>query len=146
MAMPSPPPSEPSLVALMSGLISDAKTLMQQELLLAKHEVLGELSKTRQAIISLGLGIAVATLGVILLTFMLVYLLQAFTALPLWACFGSIGGLFLIVGGILLYVGKNKMADIDLVPPATVETLKENATWIKEKTTSNNIYERHERL
>ncbi len=139
MATNSAHSSEPSLVSLISGLISDAKALLQQELLLAKHEVREELNKTKQAVISMGIGIAVATLGVILLSFMLVYLLEALTPLPLWSCYGIVGGLFALVGGMLLYLGKNKAAEIDVVPQATVETLKENAAWIKERTTSDSI-------
>lgn len=139
MAVHSQNSSEPSLVSLVSGLISDAKALLQQELLLAKHEVREELNKTKQAVISLGIGIAVATLGVILLTFMLVYLLEALTPLPLWGCYGIIGGLFALVGGILLYLGKTKASEIDVVPQGTMETLKENAAWFKEMTTSDRI-------
>ncbi|MGH8059947.1 MAG: phage holin family protein [Candidatus Entotheonellia bacterium] len=142
MAIHSQPSFEPSLVSLMSGLISDAKALLQQELLLAKHEMRDELNKTKQAVISLGIGIAVGTLGVILLSFMLVYLLEALTLIPLWGCYGIVGGLFALVGGVLLYVGKNIAADIDVVPQRTVETLKENAAWIKERTTSASISEK----
>lgn len=139
MAMNSRHSSEPSLVLLISGLIGDAKVLLQQEFLLAKHEVRDELDKTKQAMISLGIGIGVATLGVMLLSFMFVYLLEALTPLPLWGCYGVVGGPFVLVGGMLLYVGKAQAAEIDVVPQRTVETLKENAAWIKEKTTSGSI-------
>jgi hypothetical protein len=51
------------MTALISGLISDAKALLQQELLLAKHEIRDELDKTKKAVISLGTGIGIAVLG-----------------------------------------------------------------------------------
>jgi uncharacterized membrane protein len=139
MGTDSQHPSEPSMTALISGLISDAKALLQQELLLAKHEIRDELDKTKKAVISLGTGIGIAVLGVILLSFMLVYLLGALTHLPLWACYGIVGGAFAILGGVLLYTGKSKAAEIDVVPQQTVETMKENAAWIRQKTTSGKV-------
>jgi hypothetical protein len=70
---------------------------------------------------------------------MLVYLLRALTNLPLWACYGIVGGVFAILGGVLLYTGKTKAAEIDVVPQQTVETMKENAAWIRQKTTSGKV-------
>lgn len=127
--------SEPSLAQLLSDLVTDAKQLLRQELALAKHEIRDEVRKTKAAVMSLGIGIGMAAIGGFLLTFMLVYGLNALTGLPLWACYGIIGGMFVVIGVVLLYLGKNKMARIDVVPPLTVATMKENVRWIKEKAT-----------
>lgn len=129
-------PTEPSMASLVSGLISDAKALLQQELLLARHEIYEEISKTKKAMISLGTGIGITILGVILLSFMVVYLLGALTNLPLWSCYGIVGGACTIFGRVLLYTGGTKVAEIEVVPQQTVETLKENATWIEQRTIS----------
>ena len=68
---------------------------------------------------------------------MLVHLLQALTALPLWACYGIVGGL-LAAGGIgLLVLGTQTLAQLHLVPQDTVETMKENVEWLKEQVTAN---------
>lgn len=131
--------SEPSLAQLLSALANDAKQLLRQELALAKHEVREEVRKTKVALMSLGLGIGLAAIGGLLLIWMLVYGLNTLTELPLWACCGIIGGFFAIVGVILLYLGKKKMAQIDVVPPLTVETMKENVQWIREKATLEKI-------
>jgi len=45
----------------------------------------------------------------------------------------------LVIGIVLLVMGKQTAEKIDVVPPQTVETLKENAKWIKEQTTSNRV-------
>jgi len=39
---------------------------------------------------------------------------------------------------VLLIMGKNTASEIDVVPQQTVETMKENAKWIKEQTTTSN--------
>ena len=68
---------------------------------------------------------------------MLVHLLQALTALPLWACYGIVGGL-LAAGGIgLLVLGTQMLAQLHLVPQDTVETMKENVQWPKEEVRPN---------
>src|SRR5262245_17611451 len=91
---------EPSVAALLGGIINDARDLLLQEFTMAKLEMQDELRKTKTAAVSLGIGIGVAGLGGILLAFMLVHLLQNLTELPLWGCYGIVGGVFGLVGGI----------------------------------------------
>jgi Putative Actinobacterial Holin-X, holin superfamily III len=135
----APSNSEPSLAQLLTGIVNDAKELMRQELALAKHEIREDLRRTKAAMLSLGIGIGVAAIGGLLLILMLVHLLNALAGLPLWACYGIVGGLFLFIGGVLLLIAKNTIARIDVVPPQTVETMKENVQWIKERATSDRI-------
>lgn len=127
---------EPTLAQLVSELVSDARQLLRQELALAKYEIHEEVRKTKVALVSLGVGIAIAAIGGLLLIVMLVHLLNALTELPLWACYGIVGGVCAIVGIALLYRGKQQISQIDMVPQQTVETMKENVRWIKEKAIS----------
>lgn len=144
MVMNSPPPNgEPTLTQLVSELVSDTKELLRQEMALAKYEISQEVSKTKVALISLGVGIGIGAIGGLLLILMLVHLLHAFTELPLWACYGIIGGVFAIAGVLMVYSGKNKIAAVEMVPHQTVETMKENARWIKEKAISNEASKKH---
>src|SRR5262245_30010213 len=130
---------EPSLAALLGGIINDARDLLLQEFTMAKLEMQDELRKTKTAAILLSIGIGVASIGGILLVLMLVHLLHSLTELPLWGCYGIVGGVFVLVGVIFLSTGKKTAEDIEVVPPQTVETLKENAKWIKNQTTSNRV-------
>jgi Putative Actinobacterial Holin-X, holin superfamily III len=134
----SPPyNADPTLAQLVSDLMSDAKELLRQELALAKYEITQEVRKTKGALISLGVGIGIISLAGLFLIVMLVHALHAFTGLPLWACYGIIGGMLAVVGMVMLYSGKKKISHIDMVPQQTVETMKENVKWIKQKAISN---------
>jgi hypothetical protein len=129
--------SEPTLAQLLTGLMHDAQTLLRQEVALATHEIRIELRRTIRAVMFLGLGIGIAAIGGWLLILMVVHLLHALTALPLWACYGIVGGLFATSGIVLLVLGKQKLAHVHLMPQATVKTMKEHVQWIKTQVRAN---------
>ena len=135
----APHNSEPTLAQLVNGLVSDATLLLRQELALAKYEIYEEAGKTKTAVASLGVGIGIAAVGGLLLIIMLVHLLRALTDWPLWMCYGIVGGVCTIVGVVLLYRGKQRLSQIEMVPQQTVETMKENVRWLKEKATLRRI-------
>jgi len=113
--------------------MSDATLLLHQELALAKHEFYEEARKTKTAVASLGAGIGIAAIGGLLLIIMLVHLVRALTEWPIWTCYGIIGGICAMAGVALLYRGKQHISQINIVPPQTVETMKENVRWFKKK-------------
>ena len=134
----SPRPAAPSLAALLGGIMKDAKDLLVQELTLAKLEGHDELRQIKTAALSLGIGVGVAAVGGILLSVMLVHMLAAYTDIPLWGCYGIVGSVFGVLGWVLLASGKHKIEEIDVMPQ-TVETMKENAQWLREQMTSDTI-------
>ena len=127
------------VVALIGDILAEAHTLLMQELQLAKHELQEEARKTLSASLALGGGFFLALFGGLFLLFMLVYLLNALTELPLWACYGSIGGLLVIAAIALLVFGIKRVKQVQVLPVRTVETLKENVQWFKEIATSSKI-------
>jgi len=128
--------SQPSLASLVGGIVNDAQQLLRQEVTLAKQEVKEELSKVKAVAASGAIALALAVVGGLLLCQMLVYLLFWATdqRLPLWACFGIVGAVFLAAAGVLAAVAKTKASQIDVVPRQTVETMKENVQWLKTQT------------
>jgi len=134
----SPRPAAPSLAALLGGIMKDAKDLLVQELTLAKLEGHDEVRQIKTAALSLGIGVGVAAVGGILLSVMLVHVLAAYTDIPLWGCYGIVGSVFGVLGWVLLASGKHKIEEIDVMPQ-TVETMKENAQWLREQMTSDTI-------
>ena len=126
----------PSVAALLEGLWRDLKTLVAQELRLAVHEVKDELGKAKSAAVSLAAGIGLVAIGGLLLILMLVHLLQALTDLPLWACYAIVGAAVAGTGAWLVMRAANTVQDIHVVPIRTVQTMKENVSWITEAVTS----------
>jgi hypothetical protein len=119
--------SDASVTALVTGILDDAQELFKQQVALLKHEVKEEIHQTKEAARSLAWGLGLAVVGGFLLCLMLPLLLNwAVPALPLWACFGIVGGIFAAVGGGMLYAGSQKLEAIHPFPQQTVEALREN--------------------
>lgn len=127
----------PALAELLRGLAGDMWVLMHQELALARQELRGELRKGKDAVLAMGFGIGIAAVGGGLLIRMVVHLLQAGTSLPLWACEGIVGGGLFLLGALLLYRGREQIVSVNVVPPQTVATLRENLGWMRKKGSSS---------
>ena len=56
---------------------------------------------------------------------MLVHVLVAFAEIPLWECHGLVGSGLVVLGAVMLAVGKHKAEKLDVVPQQTLETMKE---------------------
>jgi hypothetical protein len=134
----SPQPAAPSLAALLGGIMHDAKDLLIQELTLATLEGREELRHIKTAALWLGIGVGVAAVGGMLLSMMLVHVLAAYTDMPLWGCYGIVGSVLVMLGGVLFASGKHQAEKIDVMPQ-TMETMKENAQWLTEHLTSATI-------
>jgi hypothetical protein len=117
---------------LLGGILRDAQTLLAQQLALFRTEVKQELRQLKSGLVSLGIGIGIAAVGGLLLLGMVVHLLAAKTQIPLWGCYGIVGGALSMVGIAFLIGGRKSVADVHLAPPpATAQALKENVEWLK---------------
>jgi hypothetical protein len=137
MAQDSSPRSETSVATLIGGIVNDAKDLLLNEFTIAKLEMQQELRKTKSAALAFAMGAGVIGIGGLFLVLMCVHGLVVLLDIPLWGSYGLVGGLLFVVGAILLVRGKQTAEQIDVIPPKTASTLRDNAQWIKEQTTSN---------
>jgi hypothetical protein len=134
MADRIPADVSPSMASLFGGIVSDIQTLVRQEIALAKVEMIREWDKAKIAAGSMAAGAAFLALGGLLLGLTVVCVLHEVAGLPWWASFLIIGGAFTGLGAVLFYTGRNRAAQVNVIPPQTVETLKENVQWIRNQT------------
>src|SRR5262245_1619630 len=85
-------PSRSRWSDLIGGILLDVKSLLQQEVQLFKDEVKLEISTAGRAATKFLIGAALGILGLLFLLLMLVHGLHEWTVLPLWACYGLVGG------------------------------------------------------
>lgn len=126
------PGRDESIGNLISQVAGDLSTLFRQEVALAKAELKEEAAKAGKAGGMLaGAGFA-GYMVVVLLSFALVFALGA--VIPLgWAAL-IVAVIWAIVGGVLYSVGRKRMKEVDPVPRQTVETLREDAQWVRDQT------------
>src|SRR5438132_3036731 len=123
--------TEPTLTGLVTGIINDAQDLLKQQLALFRQEIKDDVRKTKEAALSLSLGIGMVVVGGLLLCAMLVHLLHwAAPLLPLWSCYGIVGVVFLACGGAFFYAGKKRLQSFNPFPDQSVGALKENVQWL----------------
>jgi len=130
--------SEPSVSSLVSGIVTDLQDLIKQQLQLTRREIEEDFRKTKEAASLFALGAGICFLGAITLCFMLAHLLHWLTsqpgldpaALPLWASFGIVGLVFVVIGGGLAYAGRQKFKSVNPMQNPATEALKENVQWL----------------
>jgi hypothetical protein len=130
---PAPDPSDNSIGSLIGQVAGDVSKLFRQEVALAKAELKEEAAKAGKAGGMLaGAGFA-GYMVAVLLSLALVFALGA--VMPLgWAAL-IVAVIWAVVGGVLYAVGRNRLKQVDPVPRQTVETLREDAQWVRDQTT-----------
>ena len=121
-----------SVGELIGNISNDLSTLFRQEVELAKAELKQEASKAGKAAGMLGAAGYAGHLTAVLLSFALVFALGNVMDLG-WAAL-IVGAIWGIAAAVLFVNGRKKLKTVDPVPHRTVDTLKEDAQWLKNPT------------
>jgi hypothetical protein len=127
-----PGPEQTSIGELIGEISDDLSKLFRQEVELAKVELKQEASKAGKAAGMLGAAGFAGYMTILLLSFALVYALANVMDHG-WA-FLIVAVIWGIVGAVLFANGRKKVKDVSPMPNRTVETLKEDAKWLKNPT------------
>jgi hypothetical protein len=122
-------PPDGSLGELVSHLTTDLSKLTRQELALAKAEMQAEAKKAGKGAGMLG-GAAFA--GWMLALFVSLTAMWALADVMhiAWAAL-IVAAVWAVVGAILLALGRKEMREVSPKPDQTVDSLKEDAKWLK---------------
>jgi hypothetical protein len=124
---------ERTLGAMFAELSRETRTLVQQELQLAKAELTEKASKMGKGAAFIVGGGLIAYGGLLAIVASLVLILMAI-GLPPWAA-AFLGGVLVAgIGYLLIRSGRAALKLQELAPQKTIETLKEDAQWLKAQT------------
>lgn len=123
---------ERSLGDLFADLSRQTSDLVRQEMSLAKAEMTQKARELGKDAGYIGAGAAVAYGGFLVILGAIVLIIG--TWLPMWAAALIVGVIVAAVGGFLAWRGKQRIAEINLAPQQTVDTLKEDVRWAREQT------------
>ena len=124
--------AESSIGELIGNVSDDLSRLFRQEVELAKAEIKQEATKAGKAAGMLGGAGFAGYLAVLLLSFAIVFGLGNVIDLG-WAAL-IVAVVWGIVAAVLYAGGRRKLKTLDPVPRRTVDTIKEDAQWLKNPT------------
>ena len=124
--------ADASIGELIGNISNDLSQLFRQEVELAKVELKQEAGKAGKAAGMLGGAGFAGYLVVVLLSFAVVAGLSNVMD-PGWAAL-IVAVVWAIVAGVLYMRGRRQLKTVDPMPRRTVDTLKEDAQWLKNPT------------
>jgi len=119
----------PGITSLVSGIINDGQELIKQQLHLFSVELKNDLKRTRDASIPLIIGGVVAAIGAFFLFVTAALWISWQWTLPIWVGFAVVTGIFLVLGVILVIMGKSRFDAFNPLPDKSLKGLEENVQW-----------------
>jgi len=116
---------------LFSDLASEMSELVRKEVALAKVEVGEKAKHVGKNVGYLAIGGAVAYAALLAIIAGIVMLLD--NVMPSWGAALLVGIVVGIVGWLLISKARAALQATDMTPQQTVETLKEDAAWVKQQ-------------
>ena len=127
-----------SLPTLVGRLGDDVMQLFKSQLELFKVEIKEEANAYVRAITMIAVGAVIATVGFALLNVAIAFAVstlfaQANFSQPASYALGFVvtGAFYVLIGGIIVLLMKNRLAKQDLVPQRTVAELRKDKQWLK---------------
>ena len=127
----SPRTGKRGIFSLGRTLIDEAKTLVRQEVQLAKEEMLAKLLRDVKAAAMLIVAAVMLLLALFVFVFMLVVDLFSYLTGHLWLGLIITWLIYTIVFGIVALIGVRRMQSPK--PVRTIQTLREDLEWLKKQ-------------
>ena len=134
--MANPDFVQESTGSLIRGILNDLRTLIREEIALARAEMREQAGRARAAALSFGIAAAALAFGAIFLLIAIALGIANLLGWPAWTGFLIMALLLCIGGYFTLSSGRKQLASVHAMPEETVTTLKENSEWIAKRLSS----------
>jgi len=122
-----------SIGSLLRGILTDLRSLIREEIALARVELREQAGRVRAAAVSYGIMAAALGMGGIFLLVAVATAIADVLEWPIWGGFLAVALFLGVVGFAAMASGHRQLDRVRAVPPATVSTLKENAAWFAKR-------------
>jgi hypothetical protein len=123
-------PDGQSVTGLVSGIVADAQELIKQQIALVRAEIKADIQRIVRALIILGAGALAAVPAMFLVCNMIVFMLHELAGLSVWASYGIVGGVFVVLSAVLIGISIQRFRSFNPLPEQSVEAFKENVRWM----------------
>ena len=127
----SPPREDRSFAALLADLAAQTGLLLRQEVRLFKAELSEQFGRAGIGAILVVAGAVVALSG--WLTLLAAAVLGLLQIVPAWLAALIVGVVVLAIGGMLIWIGRSRLAGANFVPRRTLASLREDEAWVHEQ-------------
>jgi uncharacterized membrane protein YqjE len=134
--MANPDFVQESIGSLIRGILNDIRTLIREEIALARVEMREQAGRAKAAAMSFGVAAAALAFGGVFLLVAIALGIASLLGWPAWTGFLIVALLLCIGGFVTLSSGRKQLAGVHGVPEETVTTLKENSEWIAKRLSS----------
>lgn len=113
--------------SLVTGIIEDLQGIVRGEVQLAKTELTQDATAAAKGAATAAVGGFITYSGFIFLMLAVAFLISKW--LDLWLATGIVAVALLVVGAIVLLIGKQRLSASSLTPDQTIASLKEDQQW-----------------
>jgi hypothetical protein len=124
---------ERSIGELFSELANETSTLIRQEISLAQVEMTQKATKAGKNVGFLAAGGAIGYAGLLAIVAGIIMGLSYF--MPAWLAAIIVGAVIAVASYVLISSALTALKNMEVKPAATVETIKEDARWLKNQVT-----------
>ena len=125
-----------SIGGLIRGILNDIRTLIREEVALARVEIREQAGRAKAAALSFGIAAAALLFGGIFLLVSIALGIAYLLGWPAWTGFLIVALLLCGGGYFTLSNGRKQIATVHAIPEETVTSLKENSEWIAKRLSS----------
>lgn len=125
-----------SIGGLLRGILMDVRTLIREEIELARVEIREQAGRARAAVVSFTVAAVALACGGVLLLVAVATGIADLLDWPVWSGFLIVAAFLSLVGMVTLASGRRQLRQVHPVPAETVSTLKENSEWIAKRLSS----------
>jgi uncharacterized membrane protein YqjE len=124
---------ESSIADVIKDAVRDAQDLVRGEIALARAEAREEVSRLGMGVGLLAGAAVSAVVAMMLLMMTVAWAISELAGWPVWAGFGIVTLMMLLMAGVLAFAGRKRMS-AERRMPRTMDTLKENMEWMRART------------
>ena len=126
---------EESIPDLIRGTIRDGLGIVRDEILLARTEMRQEVVRIKSGLVTVAAAVGVGVLAVVMLLDTIAWGASYAFGWPAWAGFAFVALPLMVIAAVLGMMSRS-MLSRDRFMPKSVDTLKENAEWLRARTES----------
>jgi len=125
------PAEDRSFSDVFQDILHNVQDIVRSEVRLAKTEIREEVGEAKSSAVLVGGGALTAVFALLFFLLTVVYALAL--VMPSWAAALIVGAAVALIATLMLTTGMRRFKQVHPTPERTVETIKENIEWAKQR-------------